>query len=901
VHVNRDPLAGRRGRDGARQGARQSARKMIALPSESGGNSFVGVLRVVSAIAVGAYVITYVVTGDQVRPAHTTAIALALCVCLAASGIGQAVARIGASRRSAAVILALDLVVFLGLAALFSFDPRDDLFVLMFLFVIEAGLTLDGRGAALACGVAMLGYGAVGAVSGDQDGIPSDLPVTVLWYGLLVVVAGIAVLLTAEAAKRAKTGKAYRDSEEKLRTIVDHAPAAIYALDLTGVVLSWNPAAVSMFGWTETEVVGRRLPIVPPERLDTFARGLAAMGTGAGQQFVGVEMTGRHRDGTAIEISVSTAAILDPLGDIAGVIAITTDITDSKRIEAELEVHQRSDRQLASIVAASGDAIFSAGMDGKLTSWNPGAEALFGYQAAEVLGQPVSTFTRPQDQADEQRLAEMIFSGTAVVNVQAIRVRKDGTVFPAALTGAPLIGPEGGVVGMSAIVRNITVQKDLEASLERRVLNDELTGLPNRVLFVDRLSLALTRLPRRLGYLGVLFVDVDQFKVINDSLGHDEGDRLLVMIGERLTTAVRPGDTVARFGGDEFAILCEELVDEAEAVAIGERIRLAAAVPLSIGGEEYFVTVSTGIALADGPDAIPAELLRDAHSAMYQAKGAGRARSAVFAESMRTNAVRRLATEVALRRAIIEGELRVHYQPIVSLKTGRTEAVEALVRWEHPTEGMVFPDQFIAIAEETGLIVPLGEWVLGEACRQVHRWHTDYPELSHLMVSVNLSGRQIAQSDLVNVVANLLADTGLRASHLVLEITESVLMGDAEAAITVLRSLKSLGVGLSVDDFGTGYSSLSYLKKFPVDILKIDKSFVDGLGTEGEDSAIVRATVTLAHSLGLETVAEGTETPTQLLELRDLGCDKAQGYFFSRPQSAAAIIEVLLRPLVPVS
>jgi len=401
--------------------------------------------------------------------------------------------------------------------------------------------------------------------------------------------------------------------------------------------------------------------------------------------------------------------------------------------------------------------------------------------------------------------------------------------------------------------------------------------------------------------MAVLLVDVDQFKVINDSLGHDQGDHLLVQIAERLTAVVRPGDTVARLGGDEFAILCEDLTDEAEAVAIGERIRQSAAVPLFIGGQEYFVTVSTGIALVDGPDARPADLLRDANSAMSQAKDAGRARSVVFAESMRTKAVRRLDTEVALRRAINEGELRVHYQPIVSLTSGRTEAVEALVRWEHPTEGLIFPDQFIAIAEETGLIVPLGEWVLGEACRQVHVWHTDYPELSYLTVSVNLSGRQIAQSDLVSVVANVLADTGLPASRLVLEITESVLMGDAEGSIAVLRSLKNLGLGLSIDDFGTGYSSLSYLKKFPVDVLKIDKSFVDGLGTEGEDSAIVRATVTLAHSLGLETVAEGTETPTQLLALSALGCDKAQGYLFSRPQSAAAIIEALRRPLVPSS
>jgi diguanylate cyclase (GGDEF)-like protein len=435
-----------------------------------------------------------------------------------------------------------------------------------------------------------------------------------------------------------------------------------------------------------------------------------------------------------------------------------------------------------------------------------------------------------------------------------------------------------------------------EEELNHQALHDPMTGLPNRVLLVDRLNLALDRLHRQHTTLAVLFVDVDQFKVINDSLGHDQGDRLLVLMSERLTGAVRPGDTVARFGGDEFVVLCEDLLGENEAVSIGERIRQAAATPLVLDNRDYFVTVSTGIALTDSPDMAAADLLRDADSAMYQAKQTGRARSAVFAQSMRTRAVRRLDTELALRQAITVGQLRLDYQPIVNLTTGRTDGVEALVRWEHPTEGLLFPSEFIAIAEETGLIVPLGEWVLGEACRQIQTWRTQYPQLSHLGVSVNLSGRQIAQSDVVSVVANVLADTGLPPGRLVLEITESVLMADAEYAITVLRGLKDLGVRLSVDDFGTGYSSLSYLKRFPVDILKIDRSFVDGLGVDDEDSAIVQATINLAHSLGLTTVAEGTETPGQVRALTELGCDKAQGYLFSRPQPATTLIGSLLQP-----
>ena len=437
-----------------------------------------------------------------------------------------------------------------------------------------------------------------------------------------------------------------------------------------------------------------------------------------------------------------------------------------------------------------------------------------------------------------------------------------------------------------------------EEKLGHQALHDSMTGLPNRVLFQDRLSLALARLRRNPGVLAVLFVDIDHFKVINDSLGHEQGDLVLVQMAERLLTAVRPGDTVARFGGDEFVILCEDMADEADAVGIGGRIRALASSPIEVEGRLHHVTVSTGIAVTDRTDVTPADLIRDADAAMYQAKNAGRGQTTVFEESTRTRAVRRLDVELSLRRAIAEGELRVHYQPILNLSTGRADEVEALVRWEHPTDGLVSPDEFIPIAEESGLIMSLGEWVLGEACRETQRWRTSCPELSHLAVSVNLSGRQIAQSDLVKVVADVLADTGLPSCALVLEITESVLMRDAEHAISVLRGLKDLGVRLSVDDFGTGYSSLSYLRRFPVDILKIDRSFVDGLGRDDDASAIVAATISIAHSLGLRTVGEGAETSDQVAALIEMGCDMAQGYLFSRPKPAAELTASLLRLFV---
>ncbi len=475
-----------------------------------------------------------------------------------------------------------------------------------------------------------------------------------------------------------------------------------------------------------------------------------------------------------------------------------------------------------------------------------------------------------------QRVA---FGGFVAVADQPTRVFSDGDL--------SFIGSIASVVG-SAVDR-IRVEQELT----HQALHDPLTGLPNRVLFADRLGLALVRMRRNPSVLAVLFVDVDQFKVINDSLGHEQGDRLLVMIAKRLQDAVRLGDTVARFGGDEFVILAEQLLDSSEAVAIAERIQAAAAEPIVLEGRDHLVSVSTGIAICSTPDVQVVDLLRDADAAMYQAKAQGRNSSAVFADAMRARAVHRFETELELRAGILGGQLRVHYQPIVHLASGSITGVEALVRWDHPTRGLVAPAEFIAIAEETGLIVALGEWVLGESCRQTQRWRQQ-PQLAHLTVSVNLSGRQIAQSDLTTTVANVLATSGLDPSHLILEITESVLMDDAETSITILNGLKRLGVRLGIDDFGTAYSSLRYLRKFPVDILKIDRSFVDGLGTEDDASAIVLATVNLAHSLGLLTIGEGVATNVQLRELTRLGCDEAQGYLFSTPRPADDIITTLL-------
>ncbi|MFN2540050.1 MAG: putative bifunctional diguanylate cyclase/phosphodiesterase, partial [Mycobacteriales bacterium] len=443
---------------------------------------------------------------------------------------------------------------------------------------------------------------------------------------------------------------------------------------------------------------------------------------------------------------------------------------------------------------------------------------------------------------------------------------------------------------------DITERREMEEQLVREALHDRLTGLPNRALFLDRLTQSLAALPRGRGALAVLFLDVDHFKVINDSMGHDAGDDVLVELGRRLEQLMRPGDTLARFGGDEFVVLCHGIYHPAEAVHLAESLADGLSGPMKVNGAEVVVAVSVGIALSTTSEDRAGDLLRDADAAMYRAKRDGRARSVLFADTMREEAMARLETEVELRRALTSGDLRLHYQPVVDLASGQVVGVEALLRWQHRTRGLVLPDDIIAIAEETGLIVPLGEWVLEQACEQLVAWHRDAP---HLTMAVNLSGVQLGRADFVARVADVLTRTGVDRSVLSLEVTESVLMRDAEEALWVLGALKSLGVRISVDDFGTGYSSLTYLKRFPVDVLKIDRSFVDGLGSDADDLAIVQAIQALATSLGMDTIAEGIETAVQRDVLLSLGCRRAQGYLFAQPGPAAETTALLKSPAVP--
>jgi diguanylate cyclase (GGDEF)-like protein len=384
---------------------------------------------------------------------------------------------------------------------------------------------------------------------------------------------------------------------------------------------------------------------------------------------------------------------------------------------------------------------------------------------------------------------------------------------------------------------------------------------------------------------------MDDFKLVNDGLGHLAGDDILVQVAHRLRNTVRLEDTVARFGGDEFVVLCDDMEDSTSVMDVAERVAEAVTQPVSVSGQEVFVTASLGVAVSKGAPVEPDDLLRDADAAMYRAKDLGRARTVLFDEEARTRAVDHVQTGTELHHALARGEFEVHYQPVVELDTGLVTGFEALVRWAHPTRGLVMPGEFIPLAEETGLIVPIGLWVLEEACRQTAAWQVSRRARRPLSISVNLSARQLAEATLPDDLEDILMRTGINPRCVVLELTESALIADIEHASRALHELHDRGVLIAVDDFGTGYSSLVHLKRFPVRALKIDQTFVDGLGTEPEDTSIVTAVVSLAHSLGLAAVAEGLETPQQLAALRTVGCDYAQGYLFGRPQPARALGE----------
>lgn len=609
----------------------------------------------------------------------------------------------------------------------------------------------------------------------------------------------------------------------------------------------------------------------------------------------------------------------------------------SRQVVAQLELHrnlskvvrankllQRSEQRFRLLVEGVRDyAIFMLTPDGRVASWNSGAHQIKGYQTREILGKHFSCFYTAEDRKQgKPKLGLKIAVTTGRYEDEGWRVRQDGTQFWASDVTTALRDATGKLWGFTKVTRDLTLQKrteeaqlraavaeatnqklekeiferkQAEAQLLHNAFHDALTSLPNRALFLKRLERALMRTSiGKTCATAVLFLDLDRFKLLNDSFGHLVGDRLLRAIAQRLENCLRDGDLVARFGGDEFTILLENVKDTSVVIQIAQRVQKELARPFILTGHEVYTSTSIGIALSCDGCEQPEDILRNADIALYQAKNLGRAKYSVYDITMHAQTVALLQLETDLRRAIEHQDFHLHYQPIVSLVDGKLLGFEALVRWQHPQRGIISPAEFIPVAEETGLIVPLGKWVLLEACHQLRRWQIQFPaQKEFLTMSVNLSVKQFLQPDLVLQITQILQQTGLDASRLKLEITESAIMEDSELAAATLLQLKALGIQLCIDDFGTGYSSLSYLHRFPLDVLKIDRSFISNMKGDRQNLEIVQTIVTLARTMNMAVIAEGVETSEQQAFLKALNCEIGQGYFFSKPLDnlqAAALI-----------
>jgi diguanylate cyclase (GGDEF)-like protein/PAS domain S-box-containing protein len=601
----------------------------------------------------------------------------------------------------------------------------------------------------------------------------------------------------------------------------------------------------------------------------------------------------RRDDASAVEgLKAGADDYLEAPYEPVRFIAKVARLAERARLE---EAMRESEERYALAARGANDGLWDWNLKTDEIYFSERWKSMLGYEDGEIKNSPEEWFGRVHAEDAEILRAQLDAHTEGHVPHFEIEHRmqhKDGSYRWMLARGLAVRDSDGKATRIAGSQTDITERKKVEEQLLHDAFHDVLTGLPNRALFMDRLTQAIERAKRHPEYsFAVFFMDLDRFKHINDSLGHLVGDQLLAGIGSRLAACTRGGDTVARLGGDEFTILLDDIKDLSDAVHMAERIHSELKDAFMLGGHEVFISASIGIALSTLGYVKPDDILRDANTAMHRAKTSGRARHQVFDTTMHSHSVEMLKLETDLQRTRVSEEYRVHYQPIVSLETGQVSGFEALIRWQHPKRGLIFPEEFISVAEETGMIVSLDRWVLREACRQTALWQKRFPGLT---VSVNLSPKQFLYTDLFAEVERVLRETGLDAASLKLEITENVLMSSAETVQQTLARIRTLGVELYLDDFGTGYSSLSYLHRFPIDVLKIDRSFVCRIGAKGENSEIARAIATLAQGMGLGVIAEGIETPEQLAELRSLACEYGQGNLFSKPVDATEAEKLLI-------
>jgi diguanylate cyclase (GGDEF)-like protein/PAS domain S-box-containing protein len=674
-----------------------------------------------------------------------------------------------------------------------------------------------------------------------------------------------------------------------LEKAVETMQLGVTITDTDGRILFTNPADARMHGYTVEELLGQNARVFAPGGAGKPLNRQDLMRMTSWRR----ETTNARKDGSVFPCHLMSDVVRDRNGEIVGVVTACEDITQRKAAEEAL---RESEERYALAASGASDGVWDWNLRSGVAYFSSRWKGILGYGDDEVGRVPDEWLKRihPEDLARvKAELATHLGARSPHLETEHRLLHQDGSFVWVLVRGLAVRDERGEAYRIAGSLTDISDRKKAEEQLIHDALHDPLSNLPNRAFFLTLLDRAIKRTRRRSDYLfAVLFVDLDRFKMVNDSLGHGVGDQLLAAISTRLKACVRPGDVVARLGGDEFTILLEDIRGVNDATRVAERIQAELKEPFVFDGHEVFTSASIGIALSTAGHDRPEYFLRDADTAMYRAKARGKARYEMFDEAMHVRAVAQLQLETDLRRALERGEFRVRYQPIVVLSTGQVTGFEALVRWQHSERGLIAPAEFIPLAEETGLIIPISRWVMEAACRQARAWIDQFPDQPDLSVSVNLSAKHFQQPDLVAQIQEVLKQAGLGPENLRLEITESVLMDEPESHVNVIRALQKAGIQVQIDDFGTGYSSLSYLQRFSVDTLKIDRSF---LGESGESDGwdIVETIITLAQDLGVTVIAEGVETEEQTARLKALRCEHAQGFLFREPVDAEAATAIL--------
>ncbi len=739
-----------------------------------------------------------------------------------------------------------------------------------------------------------------GVFTTTYQGNTNDTLVSLVWVLTFVLVVAAVVILTRELTKpfnkleeeikeRKQTEEALKKSETFLNTIFDSIQDPFCIIDRDYKIIRANEAYAHLKYTKLDDLIGEKCFDALLKR-SSPCDDCIVQKTSLSANSCAKEKEVHSLDGTKTWVAIHTYPIVDNEGVVSHVIEYTQDITERKRAEEAL---RESEERYALAARGANDGLWDWDLRSNLVYYSFRWKSMLGYDEKNISGYPEEWFRRvhPDDRGEvEAKIAAHISGRSEHFESEYRIMHKDGMYRWVLNRGLAIRDHDGRAYRMAGSQTDITSKKTVDDQLVYNAFHDALTGLPNRALFMDRLQHIITVSKRRPNEVyAVLFLDMDRFKIVNDSLGHTVGDQILVVMGQKLSECLRPGDTVARLGGDEFAVLLHDIKEVKDAVEVAERIHHKLSAPLMVKGHEVFSSVSIGIAMSSELYERPEQVLRDADIAMYQAKSRGSACHEIFDPQMHANILDRLQLEADMRGALDHKEFILFYQPIIDLKTHQLIAFEALVRWSHPTRGLIYPLEFIPMAEENGLINTIGEWILRESCRELRVLQDRYPKQPPLKMSVNISGKQFTQRDLADKISAIITETGIDAHTLALELTESMIMENVDTAIETMKQLRSMGVQIHIDDFGTGYSSLSYLHRFPIDAIKIDRTFINKLSADGKNKEIIQSILSLAAGMHFDVIAEGVEMNHQLVNMQNMQCQFGQGFLISVPMEPGAI------------